>query len=86
MLTRIKKLLLNIWAVASQRAITFYEVSMTRPIVKPNRPEFSSGPCAKRPNWSLEVLKNSSLGRSHRHPIAKNKLNVEHKLQKCENV
>ena len=55
---------------------------MTRPIVKPIRPEFSSGPCAKRPNWSLEVLKNSSLGRSHRHPLAKNKLNQSIELTK----
>ena len=47
---------------------------MTRPLVKPIRPEFSSGPCAKRPGWSLEVLKKSLLGRSHRHKHCKNKL------------
>ena len=47
---------------------------MTRPLVKPIRPEFSSGPCAKRPGWSLNVLKESSLGRSHRHKVCKNKL------------
>ncbi len=47
---------------------------MIRPIVKPKRPEFSSGPCAKRPHWSLDLLKNSTLGRSHRHKIAKSKL------------
>ena len=47
---------------------------MTRPLVKPNRPEFSSGPCAKRPGWSLNVLKKSSLGRSHRHKDCKQKL------------
>ena len=47
---------------------------MTRPLVKPIRPEFSSGPCAKRPGWSLEVLKKSLLGRSHRHKDCKNKL------------
>ena len=47
---------------------------MIRPLVKPIRPEFSSGPCAKRPGWSLKVLKKSSLGRSHRHKICKNKL------------
>ncbi len=34
---------------------------MTRPLVKPIRPEFSSGPCAKRPGWSLNILKESSL-------------------------
>ena len=47
---------------------------MTRPLVKPIRPEFSSGPCAKRPKWSLKFLNNSILGRSHRHKIAKSKL------------
>ena len=47
---------------------------MTRPLVKPLRPEFSSGPCAKRPKWSLNILNNSILGRSHRHTIAKSKL------------
>ncbi|MFL2818251.1 MAG: phosphoserine transaminase [Candidatus Puniceispirillales bacterium] len=47
---------------------------MTRPLVKPIRPEFSSGPCAKRPSWSLKFLNNSTLGRSHRHTIAKSKL------------
>ena len=47
---------------------------MTRPLVKPIRPEFSSGPCAKRPGWSLNVLKESTLGRSHRHKVCKNKL------------
>jgi len=47
---------------------------MTRPLVKPIRPEFSSGPCAKRPRWSLNLLINSTLGRSHRHTLAKSKL------------
>ena len=47
---------------------------MTRPLVKPISPEFSSGPCAKRPKWSLNFLNNSTLGRSHRHTIAKSKL------------
>ncbi len=47
---------------------------MTIPLVKPMRPEFSSGPCAKRPRWSLKLLNNSTLGRSHRHTIAKLKL------------
>ena len=47
---------------------------MTRPLVKPNRPEFSSGPCAKRPQWSSEILNDSTLGRSHRSNVAKGKL------------
>ncbi len=37
-----------------------------KPVVRPQRPEFSSGPCAKRPGWSLEALKGALLGRSHR--------------------
>ena len=55
---------------------------MTRPLVKPICPEFSSGPCAKRPGWSLEVLKQSSLGRSHRHKDCKNKLKEVIELSK----
>lgn len=37
-----------------------------KPEQKPNCPNFSSGPCAKRPNWSLDNLKGALLGRSHR--------------------
>ncbi len=37
-----------------------------KPIKRPARPYFSSGPCAKMPNWSLDVLKNFEAGRSHR--------------------
>ena len=55
---------------------------MTRPLVKPNRSEFSSGPCAKRPGWSFDVLKSSSLGRSHRHKDCKNKLKEVIELSK----
>jgi phosphoserine aminotransferase len=55
---------------------------MTRPLVKPFRPQFSSGPCAKRPGWSLDVLKQSSLGRSHRHKDCKNKLKEVIELSK----
>ena len=55
---------------------------MTRPLVKPIHPEFSSGPCAKRPGWSLDVLQQSSLGRSHRHKDCKNKLKKVIELSK----
>ena len=47
---------------------------MNYPSVKPDNPNFSSGPCAKRPGWSVDVLKNSLLGRSHRAPECKNRL------------
>ena len=46
------------------------------PAVRPIAPCFSSGPCAKRPGWSLENLKNASLGRSHRAKAGKAKLKV----------
>ena len=45
-----------------------------KPTSKPNNPCFSSGPCAKRPGWSLDGLKGAALGRSHRAKIGKNKL------------
>ncbi len=44
------------------------------PALRPNNANFSSGPCAKRPGWSLENLKNAALGRSHRAKIGKSKL------------
>ncbi len=37
-----------------------------KPTIKPNRPYFSSGPCAKRPGWSLQALEGALVGRSHR--------------------
>ena len=37
-----------------------------RPVRRPDNPNFSSGPCAKRPGWSLQALEGALLGRSHR--------------------
>ena len=47
---------------------------MTKPISRPKNPFFSSGPCAKRPGWSLDVLKDAAIGRSHRSKPGKAKL------------
>ncbi|MCG6858354.1 MAG: phosphoserine transaminase [Salaquimonas sp.] len=44
------------------------------PDVRPANPRFSSGPCAKRPGWSLEALHDAALGRSHRAKTGKTKL------------
>jgi phosphoserine aminotransferase len=44
------------------------------PGVRPVTPHFSSGPCAKRPGWSLQALTDAALGRSHRAKIGKAKL------------
>lgn len=45
-----------------------------KPEVKPNNPNFSSGPCSKRPGYEVNNLDISTLGRSHRAPIGKRAL------------
>ncbi|HKX08694.1 MAG TPA: phosphoserine transaminase [Stellaceae bacterium] len=45
-----------------------------KPLARPANPCFSSGPCAKRPGWSLEALRDACLGRSHRSKAGKAKL------------
>ena len=45
-----------------------------KPTLRPRRPHFSSGPCAKRPGWSPEALFDACLGRSHRSGVGKAKL------------
>src|ERR1700761_883954 len=44
------------------------------PAMRPARPEFSSGPCAKRPGWKLANLQGAVVGRSHRSKIGKARL------------
>jgi phosphoserine aminotransferase len=46
------------------------------PAVRPGNPCFSSGPCAKRPGWTVGVLRDAPLGRSHRAKAGKTKLKL----------
>ncbi len=46
----------------------------TQPAIKPANPRFSSGPCAKNPQWTLDALNDAPLGRSHRAAVGKSKL------------
>jgi phosphoserine aminotransferase len=49
-------------------------MTTTTPGMRPVNPHFSSGPCAKRPGWSLQALKDALVGRSHRSKEGKVKL------------
>ncbi len=49
-------------------------MSTAMPGTRPANPRFSSGPCAKRPGWTLDGLQDAALGRSHRSSIGKSKL------------
>ena len=51
-------------------------MTVAKPAARPNVPHFSSGPCAKRPGWTPENLKDAALGRSHRAKIGKAKLKL----------
>ncbi|EKS29405.1 phosphoserine transaminase [Afipia felis] len=51
-------------------------MTVVKPASRPNVPHFSSGPCAKRPGWTPENLKDAALGRSHRAKIGKAKLKL----------
>ena len=48
--------------------------SVQRPATKPANPCFSSGPCAKRPGWSVDALKGTPVGRSHRASVGLKKI------------
>jgi phosphoserine aminotransferase len=51
-------------------------MTIVKPAVKPARPFFSSGPCAKPPGWEASKLQTESLGRSHRAKIGKSRLQL----------
>jgi phosphoserine aminotransferase len=48
--------------------------AVRKPDVRPANPRFSSGPCAKPPTWTTDVLTDAALGRSHRAAVGKAKL------------
>ncbi|MDX5356614.1 MAG: phosphoserine transaminase [Rhodobacterales bacterium] len=49
-------------------------MALTAPATRPANPRFSSGPCAKIPGYSLDMLADAPLGRSHRATVGKAKL------------
>jgi phosphoserine aminotransferase len=51
-------------------------MTVAKPASRPNVPHFSSGPCAKRPGWTPQNLRDAALGRSHRAKIGKAKLKL----------
>ncbi|KWT64159.1 Phosphoserine aminotransferase [Hyphomicrobium sulfonivorans] len=49
---------------------------LSKPTLRPANPHFSSGPCSKRPGWSLDALSGALVGRSHRSPVGKQRLKL----------
>src|SRR5262245_20613268 len=49
---------------------------IAKPAVRPNNPRFSSGPCTKHPGWSVDRLKGALVGRNHRQPDTKARLEL----------
>lgn len=50
--------------------------NVAKPNIRPNNPRFSSGPCTKRPGWSLEALSGALLGRNHRAKVTRARLEL----------
>jgi phosphoserine aminotransferase len=55
-----------------------------KPTAKPSRPFFSSGPCSKRPGWSLNALEGALVGRSHRAKVAKAR--IQEVIEKSKSI
>jgi phosphoserine aminotransferase len=51
-------------------------MTLAKPALRPKVPHFSSGPCAKRPGWTAQNLKDAALGRSHRAKIGRARLKL----------
>src|SRR5207237_1759693 len=51
-------------------------MTVAKPASRPTVPHFSSGPCAKRPGWNPQNLKDAALGRSHRSQVGKAKIKL----------
>lgn len=49
-------------------------MALQKPATRPANPRFSSGPCAKPPTFTVDKLRDASLGRSHRAAVGKAKL------------
>ncbi|HZU50238.1 MAG TPA: phosphoserine transaminase [Sphingomicrobium sp.] len=58
----------------TETAVAGAELRRAKPINRPARPYFSSGPCAKPPGWSPDKLETVALGRSHRGSVGKSRL------------
>lgn len=61
-------------AAAVVRRAQAAALSTAAPTVKPASPDFSSGPCKKRPGWSPAIYETAAVGRSHRSKLGKAKL------------
>ena len=62
-------------------------MTFAKPSIKPSNPNFSSGPCAKRPGWNINALHDSHISRSHRSKECKNKLQeIINKSKKILNI
>uniref|UniRef100_A0A7S2Y4U0 phosphoserine transaminase n=1 Tax=Entomoneis paludosa TaxID=265537 RepID=A0A7S2Y4U0_9STRA len=60
--------------VLNASLLTRMSMSTAPPAVKPINPEFSSGPCKKRPGYNVALLDSRTAGRSHRSKIGKERL------------